>query len=122
MARLIERGELGRDEHDHAVIQKAVLPLTGPGHDSHPGVETVGDGLVTKSSRDLGCHFGLTGSTHGANTRYRGRLKMPLPPPAATILRIRITWEASVIRMPWDASPPSMWDTPAHEVHVSLPD
>ena len=72
--------------------------------------------------RDLGGHFGLTGSTHGANTRHRGRLKMPLPPPAATILRIRITWEASVIRMPWDASPPPIWNRPAHEVRVSLPD
>jgi hypothetical protein len=75
--------------------------------------------------RDLGGHFGLTGSTdstHGANTRYRGRLKMPLPPPAATILRIRITWEASVIRMPGDASLPPIWNRPAHEVRVSLPD
>jgi hypothetical protein len=72
--------------------------------------------------RDLGGHFGLTGGTHGANTRYRGRLKMPLPPPAATILRIRITWEASGIRMPWDASRSSVWNRPAHEVRVSLPD
>jgi hypothetical protein len=72
--------------------------------------------------RDLGGHFGLTDSTHGANTHFRGRLKMPLPPPAATILHIRITWEASVIRMPWDASPPSVWNRPAHEVRVALPD
>src|SRR5450755_3186317 len=59
---------------------------------------------------DLGGDFGITGSidsTDGANTRAQGRLKMPLPPPAATMLRIRIRWEASgVIRMPWDASPP----------------
>jgi hypothetical protein len=75
--------------------------------------------------RSLGGHFGITGSidsTGRANTRAHGRLKMPLPPPAATILRIRITWEASVIRMPWDASPPSIWTRPAHEVRVSLPD
>lgn len=75
---------------------------------------------------DLGGHFGLTGSidsTDRANTRAHGRLKMPLPPPAATMLRIRIRWEASgVIRMPWDASPPSIWNRPAHEVRVSLPD
>ncbi len=78
--------------------------------------------------RALGGHFGLTadrGSTdhpYGANTRARGRLTMPLPPGAATMLRIRITWDASVIRMPWDPSLSSIWERPAHEVHVSLPD
>jgi hypothetical protein len=41
------------------------------------------------------------------------RLTMPLPPPAATMLRIRITW---------DASRSSIWERPAHEVRVSLPD
>ena len=74
----------------------------------------------------LGGHFGITGSidsTGRANTRAQGRLNVPLPPPAATMLRIRIRWEVSgVIRMPWDASPPSIWNTPAHEVRVSLPD
>ena len=73
----------------------------------------------------LGSHFGLTGSTdtiHGANTRARGRLTMPLPPPPATTLRTRITWDAShVIRMPWDAPIPSIWERPAH-VRISLPD
>ena len=73
----------------------------------------------------LGGHFGITGSTDStghANTRGRGGLRMPLPPPEATMLRIRIRWEASgVVRMPWDASPPSIWNTPAHEVRVSLP-
>jgi len=56
---------------------------------------------------DLGGHFGITDSidsTDRANTRAHGRLKMPLPPPAATMLRIRIRFDASgVIRMPWDA-------------------
>jgi hypothetical protein len=75
---------------------------------------------------DLGGHFGITGSigsTDRANTRARGRLKMPLPPPAATMLRIRIRWDAcGVIRMPWDAPLSSIWERPAHEVQVSLPD
>jgi hypothetical protein len=74
--------------------------------------------------RNLGGHFGITGSidsTGRANTRAHGRLTMPLPPPAATMLRIRITWDASVIRMPWDAPLPSIWERPAHEVRVSLP-
>jgi hypothetical protein len=74
---------------------------------------------------DLGGHFGITGSIDGTgppNTRAHGRLKLPLPPPAATMLRIRIRWNASgVIRMPWDASPASIWNRPAHEVRVSLP-
>jgi hypothetical protein len=74
----------------------------------------------------LGGNFGITGRIDSAgrgNKRAQGRLKVPLPPPAATTLRIRIRWEASgVSRMPWDASPPSIWNAPAHEVHVSLPD
>ncbi len=75
--------------------------------------------------RDLGGHFGITGSIDGtlrANTRAHGRLKLPLPTPAATVLRIRIRWQASgLIRMSWDASPASIWNRPAHEVRVSLP-
>ena len=59
---------------------------------------------------------------YGASTRARGQLTMPAPPPAATMLRIRITWDASVIRMPWDPSLSSIWERPAHEVRVSLPD
>jgi hypothetical protein len=76
--------------------------------------------------RTLGSHFGLTGSTdtiHGANVRARGRLTMPLPRSPATMLRIRIMWDApDVIRMPWDAPLPPIWERPAHEVRVSLPD
>ena len=75
--------------------------------------------------RTLGSHFGLTRSidtTGRDNTRARGRLTLPLPPPPATVLRIRITWDTPhVVRMPWDAPPPSVWETPAHEVRVSLP-
>ncbi len=74
----------------------------------------------------LGSHFGLSGSTdstHGANTRARGRLTMPLPLPPATVLRIRITWDAShTIRMPCDVPHRSIWERPAHEVRVSLRD
>lgn len=73
---------------------------------------------------DLGSHFGIRGSTDStgrANARGHGGLTMPLPPPEATMLRIRIRWQASgVIRMPWDGSPPSIWNRPAHEVRVSL--
>jgi hypothetical protein len=56
---------------------------------------------------DLGGHFGL------ARDGWRGGFTMPLPPPAATMLRIRITWDASLS---------SIWEGPAHEVRVSLPD
>jgi len=72
---------------------------------------------------DLGGHCGITGShdsTGRANTRAHGRLAMPLPPPAATILRIRITWDECAVRMPWDPPLPSIWERPAHEVRVSL--
>jgi len=55
----------------------------------------------------LGGHFGL------ARDGWRGGLTIPLPPAAATILRIRITW---------DAPPSSIWEGPAHEVRVSLGD
>jgi hypothetical protein len=56
---------------------------------------------------NLGSHVGL------ARGGWRGRLTMPLPPAAATTLRIRITWDASLS---------SIWDGPAHEIRVSLPD
>jgi hypothetical protein len=74
---------------------------------------------------DLGGYFGITGSIDGvdrAGTRGQGRIKLPLPPAAATVLRIRIRWEARVIRMPWESPLPSVWDGPAHEIRVSLPD
>jgi hypothetical protein len=54
----------------------------------------------------LGSHFGL------ARGGWRGALTMPLPRSAATMLRIRMTW---------DESAPSIWQGPAHEVHVTLP-
>ena len=65
---------------------------------------------------DLGGSFGITGSidsTDRANARAHGRLKMPLPPPAATKLRLRISWAASLS---------SIWEGPASEVRVSLSD
>lgn len=55
----------------------------------------------------LGGHFGL------ARDGWRGGLMVPLPPAAATMLRIRITW---------DAPPSAIWEGPAHEVRVSLAD
>jgi hypothetical protein len=77
----------------------------------------------------LGSHFGITADrgsrdrTHGVDRRGRGRLTMPLPPRPATMLRIRITWNASdATRMPWDPPARSIWERPAHEVRVSLPD
>ena len=74
----------------------------------------------------LGSHFGISGSvdtTGRANTRGCGRLTLPLPPPLATMLRIRITWDVpQLVQMPWDAPLSSIWERPAHEVRVSLPD
>jgi hypothetical protein len=55
--------------------------------------------------RNLGSHFGLT------SDGWRGGLMMPLPPLAATVLRIRITWNTSLS---------SSGDGRAHEVRVSL--
>jgi hypothetical protein len=62
---------------------------------------------------DLGGAFGLASGGRTAGVRTAGVLTLPLPPPAATVLRIRIAWEPSVS---------SIWDGPAHEVRVSLPD
>lgn len=106
-----------RDDSAIHVNYEIVGPLA-PGFDQPRG-EAKDD--LGNDYRDLGGHFGLTGSTSRANTRYRGRLKMPRPPAAATILRIRITWEECVIQMPWEAPPSPIWKRPAHEVRVSLP-
>jgi hypothetical protein len=68
---------------------------------------------------DLGGHFGLTGGkggtdvTHGPNARARGGFTIPLPPPAATMLHIQITWDASLS---------STRQGPVHEIRVSLQD
>jgi len=56
---------------------------------------------------ELGSHFGL------GRGGWCGGLTMRLPPPAATVLRVRMTW---------DTSRSSIWERPAHEVRVSLPD
>jgi hypothetical protein len=62
---------------------------------------------------DLGNQYDNLGSAFGlARGGWRGVLTMPLPPPAATMFRIRITWDASL---------PSTHQGPAHEIHVSLP-
>lgn len=112
-------------ERDDSVIHVNYDVVPPPDRGSHRARCEAKDDL-DNDYHALGGHFGITGSidsTGRANTRAQGRLTVPLPPPAATMLRIRIRWEASgVIRMPWDASPPSIWNTPAHEVRLSLPD
>lgn len=111
-----------RDD-DAIQVNYDVVPPPDPG--SHRARGEAKDELGN-DYRDLGGFFGIAGSldsTGRANTRAHGSLKMPLPPPAATMLRIRIRWEASgVVRMPWEPSHSSIWDRPAHEVRVSLPD
>jgi hypothetical protein len=112
-------------ERDDSEIQVNYVVDPPPDLGSHQARGEAKDDLGN-GYRDLGGYFGITGSidsTDRANTRAQGRLRMPLPPPAATTLRIRIRWEAAgVIRMPWEASLSSVWDGPAHEVRVSLPD
>ncbi len=110
-------------ERDDSVIHVNYDVVPAPDLGSHRARGEAKDDLGNDYC-DLGGYFGITGSIDGidrANTRAHGRLKMPLPPPTAKMLRIRIKWEASgVTRMPWDASPTSIWNTPAHEVRVSL--
>jgi hypothetical protein len=63
---------------------------------------------------DLGNDYDHLGSHLGhARDGWHGGFRMPPPPPAATTLRIRIAW---------GASRSSIWEGPAHEVRVSLPD
>jgi hypothetical protein len=89
-----------------------------PSFGSHrPHVETKDD--FGNDYHTLGSYFGLTAGggstdiTDQASARARGGFTLSLPPPAATMLRIRITW---------DASRSSIWERPAHEVRVSLSD
>jgi hypothetical protein len=111
-------------ERDDSVIHVnyEIVPPIDPGA-HRPRAEAKDD--LGNNYRDLGGHLGLTGSTgstRGANKRCRGRLTIPLPPPPATLARIRIAWEPSAVRMPWDPSASSVWKRPAHEVRVSLSD
>jgi hypothetical protein len=81
-------------------------PLGFGSHRNRPRGEAKDD--LGNDYHDLGAgHFGL------ARGGWRGALLMPLPPPAATMLRIRITW---------GASRSSIREGPAHETCVSLPD
>lgn len=92
-----------RDDFCIRVNYDSVAPL---GFGSHgPRGEAKDD--LGNDYDSLGCHFGL------ARGGARGGLTMPLPPPAATMLRVRIAW---------DASRSSIWEEPAHEVRVSLRD
>ena len=114
-------------ERDDSVIHVNYEIVPPPDLGSHEARSEAKDDLGNDYGT-LGSHFGITvdresnNSTHG-NRRALGRLTMPLPPPPATTLRIRITWNASdVVRMPWDAPARPIWERPAHEVRVSLPD
>jgi hypothetical protein len=110
-------------------IAHAFSTLSGPGTVAE-ALEVLRTPVPESHPITLGSHFGLTRSidtTGRANTRARGRgrgrLTLALPPPPATMLRIRITWDVPhVVRMPWDAPLSSIWERPAHEVRVSLPD
>jgi hypothetical protein len=64
--------------------------------------------------RTLGSYFGLaTGDdSRGTMTRTHGGFTLPAPDRAASELRIRMTWNATL---------PSLWRTPAREAIVSLP-
>ena len=102
-----------RDDFGIRVNYEIVPP---PGVDFHgPRVEATDD--LGNDYRDLGGHFGLTAGegctdiADGAKARAHGEFTMPLPPPAATVLRIRITWDASLS---------SIRVRPAHEIRVSL--
>jgi hypothetical protein len=115
-------------DRDDSVIYVNYEIVPPPDLGSH-GAQAAAKDDLGNHYRTLGSHFGITADrrgadgTHSATTRARGRLMMPLPSPPATMLRVRITWNASeVARMPWDASARSIWDRPAHEVRVTLPD
>jgi hypothetical protein len=85
------------------VIYDSVAPLDFGSHG--PRAEAKDD--LGNAYHDLGSHHGL------ARDGWHGGLTMALPPPAATTLRIRITSDTSLS---------SIWERPAHEVRVSLPD
>jgi hypothetical protein len=83
-------------------------------YDSVSPLDFGSDGPRGEAKDDLGNDYDNLGSHFGhARDGWHGGFRMPLPPPAATTLRIRIAW---------DASRSSIWEGPAHEVRVSLPD
>lgn len=83
-------------------------------YDAVPPVGLGSLGPRGEAKDDLGNHYdGLGGHFGRVRSRWRGGLMVPLPPPAATMLRIRIAW---------DASRSSVWERPAHEVRISLLD
>src|SRR5450755_1336846 len=88
-------------ERDDSVLRVNYDVVPTPDLSSHRARGQAKDDLGNDYC-DLGGHFGITGSTDStdlAHTRADGRLTMP-----------------------WDASLPSIWEIPAHEVRVSLPD
>jgi hypothetical protein len=64
--------------------------------------------------RPLGSYFGLAAGddSRGTMTRAHGGFTLPAPDSAASELRIRMTWNATL---------PSLWRTPGREAIVSLP-
>jgi hypothetical protein len=112
-------------ERDDSVIRVNYDVVPAPDLSSHRARGEAKDDLGNHH-RDPGGHLGITGSTDSnglRSTRAYGRVAVPVPPPEANMLQIRITWVASgVMRMPCDACLPSIWEIPAHEVRVSLPD
>jgi hypothetical protein len=100
------RGTITSVERDDSVIHVNYEIVPPPDVGSHRARAEAKDDLGNDYGT-LGSHFGITAnrgsndSAHGGNRRALGRLTMPLPPPPATTLRIRITWNASyVVRMP----------------------
>ena len=83
-------------------------------YDSVASLDFSSHGPRAEAKDDLGNDYDNLGSHFGrARDGWHGGFRMPLPPSAATTLRIRIAW---------DASRASIWERPAHEVRVSLPD
>jgi hypothetical protein len=91
-----------RDQLGIRVNYESVPPPTSRPH----GPQAAARDDLGNAYDKLGGHFGH------AHDGWRGGFTLPLPPPAATTLRIRITWDTPGLLI---------WDRPAHEVRVSLP-
>ena len=114
-------------ERDDSVIHVNYEIVPPPDLGSHEARSEAKDDLGNDYGT-LGSHFGITvdresnNSTHG-NRRALGRLTMPLPPRqqprcASGSPGTRPTSSGCL----WDAPARPIWERPAHEVRVSLPD
>ena len=83
-------------------IQPPLSPRPRP-----PRVETRDD--CDRQSGGLGGSIGLAGSKDGTLTL--GAFTVPLPPPPASLLWVRMSWSQ-------DSS--SLWQRPAHELRITL--